>query len=362
MPALTLPPVRRWIAPPVTQENIDWANLTVIDLAKAKTPEGREEQVRLARDATHKQGFFYVVNHGMDQANVDRMFDIASTAFEEVDAEEKLRYEARIKQTGTYLGYKLQQYWHIANGVRDRIEHYNIPRDVNEREHPNAVRPFLPEIQKFIEFTHRDILNEVQKLLSLGLELPENVLPDLHPYDETNHSFWRFMLYHPRTQEEEEKTNNVWMKGHADHMSFTALWSQPVTALQIKDHDGQWRYVRHVPNALVINCGDTMEYITGGYYRSAVHRVVKPPKDQDGLRRLGLFYFHYTADQVPIQPLLNSPVVQREGVTKRIEGDVPTQEKWRKTRTAVYGVSELKKAEDGSEYEIVNGVRVTHHN
>lgn len=74
----------------------------------------------------------------------------------------------------------------------------------------------------------------------------------------------------PRTQEEDEKTNNVWMKGHAgnsppiphvssvshwvlvvDHISFTAIWSQPVTALQIKDWDGQWRYVRHVENALV---------------------------------------------------------------------------------------------------------------
>ncbi len=36
-----------------------------------------------------------------------------------------------------------------------------------------------------------------------------------------------------------------------DHTSFTAIWSQPVTALQIKDWDGQWRYVRHAENALV---------------------------------------------------------------------------------------------------------------
>jgi isopenicillin N synthase-like dioxygenase len=49
---------------------VDWANLTFIDLAKAKTPEGRAEQVRLARDATHKQGFFYVINHGLDKATV----------------------------------------------------------------------------------------------------------------------------------------------------------------------------------------------------------------------------------------------------------------------------------------------------
>ena len=83
----------------------------------------------------------------------------------------------------------------------------------------------------------------------------------------------------PRTQEEEEKTNNIWMKGHAgndlpilpllsishmmvviDHMSFTAIWSQPVTALQIKDWDGKWRYVRHVENALVSRDARNLNY------------------------------------------------------------------------------------------------------
>jgi hypothetical protein len=39
------------------------------------------------------------------------MLDIASVAFEEISDAEKLRYQARIKETGTYLGYKLPQYW-----------------------------------------------------------------------------------------------------------------------------------------------------------------------------------------------------------------------------------------------------------
>ena len=54
--------------------------------------------------------------------------------------------------------------------------------------------------------------------------------------------------------------------------------------------------------------------------------------------------------------------MQREGVTKSISGDPPTQETWRKNRAAAYGVTQLQRAEDGSEYEIVNGVRVTHYN
>lgn len=54
----------------MTVHTVDWADLTFIDLAKAKTPEGRAEQVRLARDATQKKGFFYVINHGLDKTIV----------------------------------------------------------------------------------------------------------------------------------------------------------------------------------------------------------------------------------------------------------------------------------------------------
>jgi hypothetical protein len=68
------------------------------------------------------------------------------------------------------------------------------------------------------------------------------------------------------------------------------------------------------------------------------------------------------ADDNRLAPLLESPVVQREGITKSTSGDPPTQETWRKNRVAAYGVSKLQAAEDGHEYEIVNGVRVTHYN
>lgn len=68
------------------------------------------------------------------------------------------------------------------------------------------------------------------------------------------------------------------------------------------------------------------------------------------------------SDDTRIALLPDSPVVQREGVTKPISGDPVTQETWRKNRAASYGISQLQRAEDGSEYEIVNGVRVTHYN
>ena len=37
----------------------------------------------------------------------------------------------------------------------------------------------------------------------------------------------------------------------ADLGSMTILWSQPISALQILTKDGEWKWVRHIPNALV---------------------------------------------------------------------------------------------------------------
>ncbi|KAG1872948.1 hypothetical protein DFJ58DRAFT_406759 [Suillus subalutaceus] len=95
----------------------------------------------------------------------------------------------------------------------------------------------------------------------------------------------RFMKYYPRTEEEEIKTKNVWLKGHTDFGSITILWSQPVAALQILTRDGTWRWIRHIENALVVNAGDALNFLTGGYYKGTIHRVVKPPEDQRNYTR-----------------------------------------------------------------------------
>lgn len=36
-----------------------------------------------------------------------------------------------------------------------------------------------------------------------------------------------------------------------DFGTITILWSQPVAALQILSPDGKWRWIKHIPNALV---------------------------------------------------------------------------------------------------------------
>ena len=49
---------------------VDWAEIPVVDLSIAVSPEGREILMPLVRDAMHTHGFMYVIDHGLTPAQV----------------------------------------------------------------------------------------------------------------------------------------------------------------------------------------------------------------------------------------------------------------------------------------------------
>jgi isopenicillin N synthase-like dioxygenase len=122
---------------------------------------------------------------------------------------------------------------------------------------------------------------------------------------------------YPRSEEEEQKTKNVWLKGHTgkslhscrttlntkisfflhlnpDFGTITILYSQSVAALQILTKENTWKWVKHIDNAIVrfenllvyvfvsksdfqvVNAGDAMEFLSGGFYPATIHRFVMP--------------------------------------------------------------------------------------
>ncbi|PFH47634.1 hypothetical protein AMATHDRAFT_77105 [Amanita thiersii Skay4041] len=367
MPSLVHPPTPVFIEPPPTKENLDFANLAIVDLSKYHSSDGKAELIETVKTALSTIGFFYVINHGYTQEQRNRIFDIANIPFTQVSDEDKQKYLGRMKETGSYQGYKLRQYWHIDAGVRDQLEHYNLNRNVFHREHPEALRPFVPELDAFVRFNHFNVLLPLLRLLALGLELPEDTFVKMHNFDvdpDVSDSWLRFMKYYPRSEEEEVKTKNVWLKGHVDFGTLTLLWSQPVSALQILGPDGVWKWVKHLDNALVVNAGEAMEMLSGGFYKGTIHRVVQPPVDQRHLTRLGVFYFVLADDHVKLVPLQQSPVLQRIGIKRRCDDAVaPTMGQYRKGRIAAYGQSVLKPGKDkGVEEEVIGGVVVKHYN
>ena len=103
--------------------------------------------------------------------------------------------------------------------------------------------------------------------------------------------------------------------------------------------------------------------LSGGYYKTTIHRVIQPPVDQRGYTRLGLIYFVYGDDDVRIVPLKESPVLQRVGIKRRIaDEDALTIKQWRTLRISAYGNSVLKRKDDGTEEQVLGGVLVKHYN
>jgi hypothetical protein len=126
------------------------------------------------------------------------------------------------------------------------------------------------------------------------------------------------MLYHPRPLSSDFLVSNTWSRAHTDFGSLTLLWSQNVAGLQIKSPSGEWKYVAPVDGGIICNVGDAMQFWSAGYLKSTVHRVVRPPRDQAGGKRLGLFYFVRPGDEVDIAPV-DSPLLRRLGLVKKGE-------------------------------------------
>ncbi|KAI0634517.1 Clavaminate synthase-like protein [Trametes polyzona] len=366
MPVPILPTLPHYTPAPPTKEELEWAPLPVIDFSDAHTPEGRSALAAQVRDAMRTYGFLYIINHGLTPGQNARVFDIADAMFTQVPEDEKKRLASDFQKTGSYKGYKPRQTWDISGGVRDQIEQYNFHRAVTDPEiqqHPEAIQPFLPELRAFTEHNHFEILHPLLRMLAEGMELPDETFVNLHNFDKESDTSARAMKYYPRSQEEEAQTKNVWIKGHTDIGTITILWSQPVSGLQILCPDGKWRWVRHIDNALVVNIGDGMEFLSGGFYKATIHRVRQPPADQGGCARLGVFYFCMADDDVPLRPRLESPALQRAGVRRRFADErAPTMREYRTGLTSAYGVSKLEKREDGTEEEVIHGVVVKHYN
>jgi isopenicillin N synthase-like dioxygenase len=207
----------------------------------------------------------------------------------------------------------------------------------------------------------------VQKLLALFaivLELPENYFAAHHRYDEAlSDCHLRYMKYHARDAATNARLENVWVKGHTDFGSLTLLFRQPVAALQVRGPDGGWRWVKPHDGSITVNVADALQFLTNGFLKSSVHRVVAPPPDQAGIDRLGVLYFVRPEDSLELKPV-ESKVLARLGYEADDEAQLAagiTAGEWVKARVKA-GVDRSKEARsEVSEQEILKGVKAKYY-
>lgn len=160
-----------------------------------------------------------------------------------------------------------------------------------------------------LKHVHNNILLPLLRLFAYVLELDdEETLANLHRYDAPGLEYLRYMAYYPRTEQEDAQQKNLWSAPHSDYNTLTFLFYQPVAGLQVRV-DGEngrsvWKYVKSQdPGDIIVNIADALEFLSGGFFKSTVHRVVRPPVDQASKPRLSLIYFARPEAAVTMEPV-----------------------------------------------------------
>ncbi|KAJ5617704.1 hypothetical protein N7537_002818 [Penicillium hordei] len=303
---------------PVTKEDLDWAELITLDLSQYEQPGGKEDLVKQLDHAVRNVGFFYVKNFNISQEEIDNQFALGRE-FYALPLEEKLKFHsASDLERGEYNSYRPAGHRILGNGVKDNVQVYNLPKfdGYHERPQPSVLADNIKEIEAFSRKCHTEVVEKLLRLFAILLELPdEDQLVRDHQYDVKGEDHLRYMHYAARSAEDNKKVGELYSPGHTDLGTVTLLFRQPVAALQILNSEGQWKWVKPQDGTITINTCDALTALTGGLIKSSIHRVHAPPADQAHIDRLGVLYFARPNNHVVLDPIKNSPLLQRLGLT-----------------------------------------------
>lgn len=343
----------------------DVATAPLLRISLKKLLNQDQEEINKVWTASRELGFFYLdlIDASSNDKTVDgpallkdinALFSLGEDLFA-LPTAEKQQYD--FADQGSYFGYKGIGAGVVdAKGTRDRNEFYNISKDdmlsISER---------LPAPELLQQQTSRDLLaNFVKKshaivtlllsLLNTKLDLPPRKLQSLHRLQAVSGDQVRWVNSPPQPEDDRKKalgehtgthhlltshspTPTPKLISQTDFGTLTLLANR-LGGLQILPPASEatpkpeWTYVRPLPSHLIVNLGDALVRFTSGILRSNIHRVVNPPGEQAGCKRMSLVYFSRPEDDVVLKPLKESDMIREAGVGKEDDGDEVTAKEW----------------------------------
>lgn len=288
----------------------EFTHVPVIDVAPLvnHTPE-RAQTADAIGAACRESGFFYVVNHRVDESLCRQLETLSREFF--AQSEPQKMHIAMSRGGRAWRGY-FPVGRELTSGKPDRKEGLYFGAELSA-DHP-AVRArtplhgpnLFPAIPGFREtvLQYLDSLTELGHSLmsgiSRGLGLDERYLRERY-FSEPLILFRIFNYPHalaPRTGE------TAWGVGeHTDYGLLTILRQDDTGGLQVKSRS-RWIDAPPIPGSFLCNIGDMLERLSRGVFRSTPHRVLNTsPRD-----RLSFPFFFdpgFNARMLPVEGLVN---------------------------------------------------------
>ena len=110
---------------------------------------------------------------------------------------------------------------------------------------------------------------------------------------------------------------------HSDSGAFTILWQDDSGGLEVRNGAGDWVGATPIPNTLVVNIGNIMQYWSNGRFTATTHRVI----NRSGRERYSIPFFVNPDPSTMIRPLVDT---HEQGFPLFNYGDYQL-DLWRKT-------------------------------
>ena len=274
-------------------------DVPVIDLLHG----GHSTNVALLDAALRRFGFFYVKNHGVETALIEKQFQVAAKLFDlPLDTKRSMPFDGTLdigyvgsggqaldqESNDTAIPDTKEQFMMTNNKlVTDPSAAASDPDDVFEGSNNFAV-PQIPEHAETVKAYMSAVYKLNVRLNELLFDAMGGDMADAQKRAAAKYSAKPFCVLKQMKYAGEPSDPSQGKFGagaHADWGSFTILATDQTPGLQIhmphnnnsnntNSNDQQWLPVPPKPDCFIINSGNQIAHLTNDIYRSAVHRVV----------------------------------------------------------------------------------------
>ncbi|GAB2218443.1 hypothetical protein Droror1_Dr00001666 [Drosera rotundifolia] len=221
--------------------------------------------------AARRYGFFQIINHGVDDLVCGAIKVAAHRFFEEVAAEEKMKYKTQgvVGRDVVRYGTSFSPHAEKVLEWRDFVSLRFVSEDVAAKHWPPVCKDEALEYYNKSEAT----IHNIARVLIEGLGAKGKEAEDKASYIVKGVSV--LLNYYPICPNPELTAG---VGRHSDVSALTVLLQDDVGGLYVKSPEGDaWIHVPPTTGALVINIGDAFQIISNGQYKSIEHRVITNP-------------------------------------------------------------------------------------
>jgi len=272
---------------------VNAATLPVLDLARYASSADRDAFLADLRHAARDIGFFYLINHGVDDALQHAVQREARRFFALTEAQKE---QVAMIHSPHFRGYN-RAASEITRGQPDWREQFDIGAerpalllsDSDPRwrrlQGPNLWPEALPTLKPALLDWQRAMTSMALRLLRAfaeALQLPADAFDALYGSKPNEH----IKLIRYPGQHATQSAQGV--GAHKDSGFLSFLLQDEQKGLQVEVAPDRWIDAAPRAGSFVVNIGELLELATNGYLRATVHRVVSPPADRE---RLSIAFF-----------------------------------------------------------------------